>query len=335
MGAIVRRKGIVAGLHSHGIEVVVVEVKRKKGRWPELLSSCKIGETDLHLFDSGSNESRDLIFFEGLPVAVGIIPQLIRLKNKSQYHVDICDSWIRSAYLGSGAHAGIKGLAIRGIKKTIAAVSLITVSRLIHSLSYISTTDLSSDIKWIDPGTAKMIVGNSADSHSTDLLWAKGNTIVCVADWGYGPNRSMLRHNLNWAGNVVSDGKDITLRIVGPNFPKDFVLPDYVDLRGWVENIQDAYQGASCSLSLISEGAGVKNKVIESLANGIPVIGTQAAFSSVPLVDGMCLITEITGPTADEYGSWIRQFDKDAPPKVAFSNWSDQVAPLIDRITVL
>lgn len=50
-----------------------------------------------------------------------------------------------------------------------------------------------------------------------------------------------------------------------------------VDLMGFVDSLEAEYAKALCSIAPVSIGSGVNIKVIESLAHGVPVVGTRFA----------------------------------------------------------
>ncbi|MDQ0377051.1 glycosyltransferase [Amycolatopsis thermophila] len=59
-----------------------------------------------------------------------------------------------------------------------------------------------------------------------------------------------------------------------------------VRFRGWVADLAALYDTARLSVAPLRFGAGVKGKVGESLAAGVPVVGTTLAFEGMRLRDG-------------------------------------------------
>lgn len=73
--------------------------------------------------------------------------------------------------------------------------------------------------------------------------------------------------------------------IIGKWLPDDFVaqiknLPN-VEYLGFVDNPYDLIANSTATISPIFSGAGVKVKVVESLACGTPVIGNEIAFEGI------------------------------------------------------
>jgi glycosyltransferase involved in cell wall biosynthesis len=56
---------------------------------------------------------------------------------------------------------------------------------------------------------------------------------------------------------------------------------------GFVEDPSELYAHCSCAIAPLTEGAGVKFKVLEALACGVPVIGTPVAFEGIAPTDLM------------------------------------------------
>lgn len=87
--------------------------------------------------------------------------------------------------------------------------------------------------------------------------------------------------------NISSLIKEKTvIKIVGRQFPADKIrnvnpLIHY-DVMGFVDDPYEILSKAKALISPLFKGAGIKVKVIESLACGVPVIGTAIAFEGLP-----------------------------------------------------
>ena len=74
--------------------------------------------------------------------------------------------------------------------------------------------------------------------------------------------------------------------IYGPNLPIIKDHPENISFEGYVKNISDIYNGACALIYPISYGTGIKNKIIESMSYGIPVIGFSSAFTNLDVING-------------------------------------------------
>lgn len=81
---------------------------------------------------------------------------------------------------------------------------------------------------------------------------------------------------------------DAVLHIVGSN-PSPDVLElagETVTVHGWVADLVPLHQRCRVSVAPLRFGAGVKGKVGESMAAGLPTVGTPVAVEGMGLVDG-------------------------------------------------
>lgn len=92
---------------------------------------------------------------------------------------------------------------------------------------------------------------------------------------------------LKWFFDTVypSRPKSELFRIIGIGLPKEFsdyikTLPN-VQYLGFVDNPYEIIANSRAVISPIFSGAGVKVKVVESLACGTPVIGNELAFEGI------------------------------------------------------
>lgn len=79
---------------------------------------------------------------------------------------------------------------------------------------------------------------------------------------------------------------DAIFEIVGKGKPVE--LPDMsnVSYRGYVEDLDSVYAGASLVLAPLRLGTGIKNKVLEGMAYGLPVVATSVGVEGIGGIDG-------------------------------------------------
>lgn len=80
--------------------------------------------------------------------------------------------------------------------------------------------------------------------------------------------------------------KPITINIIGKNFPREKIKCNNpmvnTNYTGFVDNPYPLIASCRAMLAPLFTGAGVKQKVFESIACGTPVIGTNIAFEGLP-----------------------------------------------------
>jgi glycosyltransferase involved in cell wall biosynthesis len=104
----------------------------------------------------------------------------------------------------------------------------------------------------------------------------KNGYILYIGDFSYWPNKKALKIILRMAPRL-----DATIKIFGLNIPKMDKVPKNVKLCGYVESLDDVYIGAKALIYPVALGTGIKNKVIEAMSYGIPVIGYKNAFTNM------------------------------------------------------
>ena len=81
-----------------------------------------------------------------------------------------------------------------------------------------------------------------------------------------------------------------------------------VEVTGFVEDLDAVYRDASCFVAPLTSGAGVKFKVVQAMAWGLPVVGTPVAFEGLPDAPGVIVDSNIQA--ADEVIRLLRDRDR-------------------------
>lgn len=96
---------------------------------------------------------------------------------------------------------------------------------------------------------------------------------------------------------------DIRFRVYGSNVPKSLLTlaeeEEGVLIEGWVPSVDTVYDSCRVFIAPLRSGAGIKGKVVDALAHGVPCVLSALAAEGIPIRDGMdaCL--------ADEPGQWV------------------------------
>lgn len=102
------------------------------------------------------------------------------------------------------------------------------------------------------------------------------------------------------------------LHLVGSNIPDGLraLAGDGVVVHGWVPDLAARYRSARLTVAPLRFGAGVKGKVGESLAYGVPVVGTPIAFEGMDLrPDEDVLVGETAQELADQIATVLTKDD--------------------------
>jgi GT2 family glycosyltransferase/SAM-dependent methyltransferase/glycosyltransferase involved in cell wall biosynthesis len=81
---------------------------------------------------------------------------------------------------------------------------------------------------------------------------------------------------------------DVRVTIVGPNPPPEVSLlaSPLVDVTGWVDDLEPLLRSSRLLVAPISYGAGLKGKVTQALAAGLPVVTTPLGVEGLAPVEG-------------------------------------------------
>ena len=105
--------------------------------------------------------------------------------------------------------------------------------------------------------------------------------------------------------------KDIQIVIIGKWLPESFQAEiegyDNVEYLGFVEDPYPLIANSIATISPLFSGAGVKVKVVESLACGTPVIGTEIAFEGLPRKYSKMMLL------ANDVESYIKSMEVEIP----------------------
>jgi glycosyltransferase involved in cell wall biosynthesis len=114
-------------------------------------------------------------------------------------------------------------------------------------------------------------------------------TLVFHGNYAYGPNVdaavSLVREVLP---RVRAQAPDVRVLLVGPD-PRASLTTlggPGLELTGWVSDVRPYLARATCLVAPIRQGAGMRNKVLEALASGVPAVATPLACEGIAVTPG-------------------------------------------------
>jgi len=154
------------------------------------------------------------------------------------------------------------------------------------------------DKKWLSktvPESKIRVVGNGVDlTYFTPDVALPGTTqglVVFTGVMGYKPNHDAMIYCLREIWPLIKKkAPEAKFRIVGRH-PKSELIElaksqKDAEVIGEVEDIRQAIKGANVYLCPIRIGAGMKNKILEALAMGIPVVTTSEGAGGIEFEHG-------------------------------------------------
>jgi glycosyltransferase involved in cell wall biosynthesis len=141
------------------------------------------------------------------------------------------------------------------------------------------------------PGLPLAVIPNGVDG---DHFRPSGSpsappVLVLHGNYAYGPNVDaalcLVREVLPRVRAAVPG---VRVTIVGPGVPaplRALASPD-VEITGWVDDVRPFLGRATCLVAPIRQGAGMRNKLLEALAAGVPVVATPLACDGIAVTPG-------------------------------------------------
>lgn len=127
---------------------------------------------------------------------------------------------------------------------------------------------------------------------------------------------------------------DVVVTIVGDAPPEEVrgLASDTVTVTGWVPDVRPYLDSHMVSIAPLRFGSGMKGKVGEAMANGLPVVVTKVAAEGMELTDG---VTALIADSAHEFADAVARLLRDQPlydrlstngRHAARTRWSEAVA---------
>jgi glycosyltransferase involved in cell wall biosynthesis len=149
------------------------------------------------------------------------------------------------------------------------------------------------------------ILSNGVDQdyfQPNDAISPDQDTLIFSGKMSYHANISMVKYLVNEIMPLVWEQRpQVRLVIAGKDPASDIrkmAENRLIEVTGTVEDIRPYLWKSTMAVAPLVYGAGVQNKILESLAVGLPVITTSRALISLDLVPGRNILV---GDTAEEF----------------------------------
>ena len=153
-------------------------------------------------------------------------------------------------------------------------------SVIVHSTfeaDFIRTQRPDADVHYV-PWTVKALDGTARYGERTGVAFVGG--------YGHPPNVDAVEWMISDIWPLIARRKlGHSFRIIGSNMPdrfRDLRGPD-VDPVGYVSNLDDVLDTTAVTVAPLRYGAGLKGKVLSSLARGVPCVMTSIAAEGLEL----------------------------------------------------
>ncbi len=148
----------------------------------------------------------------------------------------------------------------------------------------------SDELTRINPAMSIRVIPNGVDTYNFKPRPVQRiPAILFVGNYEYAPNvDAALRLATEIFPQVQQCVPQAHLWLVGNAPPPALcaLANDHIRVTGRVPDVRPYLARASAFVSPLRLGAGIKNKVLEALAMGCPVVGTQISLDGIAVVDG-------------------------------------------------
>ena len=137
---------------------------------------------------------------------------------------------------------------------------------------------------------------------------ARSHSILAISNWSWTPNHNGLSwfHQRIWP-QLRRSHPEATLQIVGGGLPSDLeatlIADSSVVLHGFVPETEVFRQSNAVFIAPLLSGGGVKIKVVEAMASGIPIVTTSFGAEGLAVASGTHLFIS---DDADTFAAHIR-----------------------------
>lgn len=120
--------------------------------------------------------------------------------------------------------------------------------------------------------------------------------ILFIGAYNHSPNRRSVQFIINQILPLLTKVREhFTIHIIGPGTEKFKTLLDrspyekHVAIHGYIQDINEVFENMDIALFPILDGGGIKTKIIDALAAGLPVVTTPEGVDGLDNVPVNCI----------------------------------------------
>ncbi|MCG8431214.1 MAG: glycosyltransferase family 4 protein [Candidatus Omnitrophica bacterium] len=139
------------------------------------------------------------------------------------------------------------------------------------------------------PGVRTHVIPNIHDIEPVDFSKRREKTLIFVGGFYHTPNVDAMHFFCQEVMPLLAaQCPDIKLKIIGSNVPGEIrrYANENIEVIGFVPSVSEHLQQSYISVAPLRYGAGMKGKVGEALAHGIPVVTTSFGIQGMELEPG-------------------------------------------------
>lgn len=152
------------------------------------------------------------------------------------------------------------------------------------TLAVATTPETAAELQRIAPSTSVIVVLNGVDVPALEALPASSGDLAFVGSMDYGPNEDAVCH---FARNVWPEIAKLfpasRFRIVGrgPSARVRALQGQGIEVVGEVADVPEAFRGVRIGVVPLRAGIGIRNKTLEMMAMGLPVVTSRVGAAGL------------------------------------------------------
>jgi O-antigen biosynthesis protein len=277
-------------------------VSQLQARGVECLYRPYVRSLARHLAAEGNRY--DLVILSRADAAAAVMPAARRHCTNARILFDTVDlHFLREARLAQlNGHGSTQALATRRKAQELALVDAADATLVV------SPVELAL-LRAERPRARLHCVSNCHQIYGSATPFQGRRELLFIGAFAHPPNtdavRWLVREILPTAWARLPD---LHCHIIGADPPADIraLAGAGVTVHGYVPDVQPWFAGCRLSVAPLRYGAGVKGKINQSLAHGLPVVATTVAVEGMYLVDGESVL--IADTPADFAAAIVRLY---------------------------
>lgn len=154
-------------------------------------------------------------------------------------------------------------------------------------VSIVVSTEEYCILKKYLPNANVAIIPIPHSIYGNTTAFEQRNDILFIGSFLHKPNLDGIEFFIREIWPIVRNLiPDVRLHIIGSHTPKKIFRyrNNHIIVHGYVENLLDIYQSIRINIAPLRYGAGIKGKIISSLAHGVPTVATTIATEGMGLI---------------------------------------------------
>lgn len=243
-------------------------------------------------FIRARGEEFNAVYVTRFQVLEALLPPLQRYAPSARIILNLADlAFLRE--LRASADDPLRAPSAEGIRqRELAAISMAdVVATYSDTEAAVITAHLGADVK-----IAKVPFVQRLGPEPAHLAGRHG--VAFLGNFRHPPNEEAVR----WYAAEVAPrlGKDVAFTAYGSFSEAVLTAIDGICVGGRVANLRDAFDRHQVFVAPLRSGAGIKAKVFQALAAGLPVVATPVAVEGIAVEDGVhVIVADLAADFAD------------------------------------